>query len=218
MSCWILSSQGNTNITDNSTERFIHMPLLFFHLPVAISPTIYPWSWTITVINWKSELVCSMKQLPGATTLQLSERNHQPSSRRSESCSSSCQHAPLLQKARPGQISAGSQAAYCRLFLGDGFSCSSQWSQHDRYHNLFFLSFMVACKHFWPSQLESSMQGRRMPVLPPADFNEDAYHISLFTPLQFLTQFWAPLSTSAPGLHRPACFANFLKLLWTQIF
>ena len=117
MSCRMLSPLGSTNIKYNSTERFIDLPWLFFFLPAAISPTTSLQSWTAIVINWKLELVCSMKPLPGVTMLQLSVRNCHPPSRRSKPCSSSCQYAPLLQKARPGQTSAGYQAAYCRLFL-----------------------------------------------------------------------------------------------------
>lgn len=90
---------------------------IFFFLPAAISPTTSLQSWPAIVINWKSELVCSLKPLSGETTLQLRVRNPHPPSRRSKPCRSSCQHTPPPQKARPGQTSAGYQAAYCRLFL-----------------------------------------------------------------------------------------------------
>lgn len=112
----MLSSQGSATIKDNSTEKCMDLPWFFFFLPAAISPTTSLQLLSI-VINWKSELVCSMKPLPGAITLQLSVRNCHPPSRRSKPCSSSRQHAPPLQKARPGQTSAGYRTACCRLFL-----------------------------------------------------------------------------------------------------
>lgn len=80
---------------------------------------------------------------------------------------------------------------------------------------------MLACEHFWPSQLESSMEGRKMPVLPPADLNEDAYHISLLFPPQLLTQFWGawfvynivPLFCQLPQ----ATLKKFLKSINSRI-
>lgn len=61
MRCRTTSSQGSTSIK----ERFMHLPKPFFLLPAAICPNTPLQPWTAIVTNWNSELVCTMKPLPG---------------------------------------------------------------------------------------------------------------------------------------------------------
>lgn len=162
-----------------STKGFLDLMRLFFP-PAGISPT--------TSLKHELQLSPAGNHIWFALCHHLQEEPL-PTQQRI-TCSSSAE-------GKPGQTSAGCIAGYFRLFC-------QRWDFTFTTVNTsmigtitFVLFFTLACKHFRPNQLESSMQGREMPVLPLADLKEDTYHISLFFPPQPLTAF---LSTSSVPL------------------
>lgn len=140
MSCQMLSSQGSATIKDNSTEKCMDLPWFFFFLPAAISPTTSLQLLSI-VINWKSELVCSMKPLPGAITLQLSVRNCHPPSRRSKPCRAAANMLLHYRKRDLDKLQLATVLLAAGCSSGDRFFGSSQWSQARQVPYPFFVLY-----------------------------------------------------------------------------
>lgn len=107
----------------------------------------------------RSELIHSMKPLLRA--LQLHVRNHHPPCRRSNPSAAAANTLLRYRKQDLDNLQLATRLLIAGCSFGDRFYVHHSDHGHDSYRTL-FLSFMLACKHFWPSQPESSKQSKKI--------------------------------------------------------